>query len=101
LCGFTITLGYSRRMMAEATTASSWETLLRIYESAFRRWGAVPEEMLCDRMKTDWNDTDERREIVWSAVFLETVNHHPPRAFHGDVTLFGSRVCQIRKTYVW
>jgi len=71
LWGFVITLGYSRRMMAEAATDQKLGTLLRMHESAFRQWGSVPEEILYDRMKTVWTGTDERGEIVWNAVFLD------------------------------
>jgi transposase len=69
--GFTITLGYSRMMMAEAATNQTLGTLLRMRESAFRQWGAVPEEILYDRMKTVWTGIDERGEIVWNAIFLD------------------------------
>lgn len=69
--GFTITLGYSRMMMAEAATDQTLGTLLRMHESAFRPWGAVPEEILYDRMKTVWTGIDERGEMVWNAVFLD------------------------------
>jgi transposase len=58
--GFTITLGYSRRMWAQAALDQKLGTLLRMHEAAFREWGAVPEEILYDRMKTVWLDTDER-----------------------------------------
>jgi transposase len=71
LWGFTITLGYSRMLMAEAATDQTLGTLLRMHETAFRQWGYVPEEILYDRMKTVWNGTDERGEIVWNAVFLD------------------------------
>src|ERR1700747_2329091 len=71
LWGFTITLGYSRRMMAEAATDQKLGTLLRMHEAAFQEWGAVPEEILYDRMRTIWTGTDERGEIVWNAVFLD------------------------------
>ena len=71
LWGFTITLGYSRRMMAAAATDQKLGTLLRMHESAFREWGAVPEEILYDRMRTIWTGVDERGEIVWNAVFLD------------------------------
>ena len=69
--GFTITLGYSRRMWAQAALDQKLGTLLRMHEAAFREWGAVPEEILYDRMKTVWMGTDERGEIVWNAVFLD------------------------------
>jgi transposase len=71
LWAFTMTLGYSRRMMAAAATDQKLGTLLRMHESAFRQWGAVPGEILYDRMKTVWTGTDERGEIVWNAVFLD------------------------------
>lgn len=45
--GFTITLSYSRRMLAQA----------------------VPEEIPYDRMRTVWLGQDERGEIVWHPVF--------------------------------
>jgi transposase len=60
LWGFTITLGYSRMMMAEAPTDQKLGTLLRMHEAAFRQWGAVPAEILYDRMKTIWAGTDDR-----------------------------------------
>jgi len=71
LWGFTITLGYSRRMTAEAATDQKLGTLLRMHEVAFQEWGGVPEEILYDRMKTIWTGTDERGEIIWNAVFLD------------------------------
>jgi transposase len=69
--GFTMTLGYSRRMMAEAAMDQKLGTLLRMHETAFRELGGVPEEILYDRMKTIWTGTDERGEIIWNAVFLD------------------------------
>ncbi len=33
--------------------------------------GAVPEEILYDRMKTVWTGVDEHGEIVWNAIFLD------------------------------
>jgi transposase len=71
LWGFTITLGYSRRLMASAATDQKLSTLLRMHEAAFAEWGSVPEEILYDRMRTVWNGTDERGEIVWNAIFLD------------------------------
>jgi transposase len=71
LWGFTITLGYSRRIWAEAARDQKLGTLLRMHEAAFQEWGAVPEEILYNRMKTVWLDTDERGEIVWHPVFLD------------------------------
>ncbi len=57
LHGFTFTLGYSRRMMAEAALDQKLGTLLRMHEEAFRQMGGVPEEILYDRMKTVWLGT--------------------------------------------
>jgi len=71
LWGFTMTLGYSRRMFAAAAVDQKLGTLLRMHESAFYEWGAVPDEILYDRMKTVWTGMDERGEIVWNAIFLD------------------------------
>lgn len=71
LWGFTFTLGYSRMMMAEAALNQKLGTLLRMHEEAFRQLGGVPQEILYDRMKTIWMETDERGEIVWNPVFLD------------------------------
>lgn len=59
---FTMTLGYSRRMFAAAATDQKLGTLLRMHKSAFYEWGAVPDEILYDRMKTVWTGIDERGE---------------------------------------
>jgi transposase len=69
--GFTITLGYSRRMWAQAGLEQTLGTLLRMHEAAFQEWGGVPEEILYDRMKTVWLDIDDRGEIVWHPMFLD------------------------------
>jgi transposase len=71
LWGFALTLGYSRTMMAEAALDQKLGTLLRMHEEAFRQLGGVPEEILYDRMKTVWLETDERGETVWHPVFLD------------------------------
>ncbi len=71
LWGFAMTMGYSLRMIAEAATDQKLGTLLRIHELAFQQWGAVPEEILYDRMKTVWTGIDDRGEIVWNAIFLD------------------------------
>jgi transposase len=57
LWGFTITVGYSRRLFASATN-QKLGTLLRMHESAFYEWGAVPDDILYDRMKTVWTGMD-------------------------------------------
>jgi transposase len=68
---FTFTLGYSRMMVAEAALDQKLGTLLRMHEEAFRQLDGVPHEILYDRMKTVWIETDERGEIVWNPVFLD------------------------------
>ena len=69
--GFTITMGYSRRMWVSAALDQKLGTLLRMHEAVFHEWGGVPEELLYDRMKTVWLGTDERGEILWHPVFLD------------------------------
>lgn len=56
-------------MWAQAALDQKLATLLRMHEAAFREWGAVPEEILYDRMKTVWLGSDERGKIVWHPVF--------------------------------
>lgn len=68
---FTLTLGYSRMLMAAAALDQKLGTLLRMHEEAFRQLGGVPAEILYDRMKTVWLDVDERGEIVWHPVFQD------------------------------
>jgi len=71
LWAFTFTLGYSRLLVAEAGMDQKLGTLLRMHEEAFRQIGGVPEEILYDRMKTVWLETDDRGEIVWNPVFVD------------------------------
>jgi transposase len=71
LWGFAFTLGHSRTIMAEPALDQKLGTLLRMHEEAFRQLGGVPEEILYDRMKTVWLESDERGEIVWSPMFLD------------------------------
>lgn len=69
--GFVITLSYSRRMWGQAALEQTLGTLLKMHEAAFAHWGAVPEEILYDRMRTIWSGTDDRGEILWNPAFLD------------------------------
>lgn len=71
LWGFVFTLGYSRMMMAEGAVDQRLGTLFRMHERAFEEMGGVPEEILYDRMKTVWQGSDERGEIIWNPAFLD------------------------------
>jgi transposase len=71
LSGFVYTLGYSRMLYAEAATDQKLATLLRLHERAFDAMDGVPEEVLYDRMKTVWQGTDRRGDIVWNPIFLD------------------------------
>lgn len=71
LWGFVLTLGYSRALFAEAALDQTLGTLLRLHERAFAALGGVPQEILYDRMRTVWQGTDERGEILWQPVFLD------------------------------
>jgi transposase len=70
-----LTLGYSRALMAEAALDQKLGTLLKMHEEAFRQLGGVPQEILYDRMKTVWLETDDRGETVWHPVFLDFARH--------------------------
>ncbi|MCZ2075491.1 MAG: IS21 family transposase [Bryobacterales bacterium] len=71
LWGFTFTLGHSRMMMAAAALNQKLGTLLRMHETAFHELGGVPMEILYDRMRTVWQEIDDRGEVVWNPVFLD------------------------------
>jgi transposase len=71
ISGFAFTLGYSRTLIAEAALDQKLGTLLRLHEEAFRQLGGVPEEILYDRMKTVWLETDARGETIWNPIFLD------------------------------
>jgi hypothetical protein len=43
----------------------------RMHEAAFYEWGAGPDEILYDQIKTVWTGVDERGEIVWNAISLD------------------------------
>lgn len=75
LHGFTFTLGYSRRMVAEAALDQKLGALLRLHEAAFQQIGGVPEEILYDRRKTVWLGTDERGEIIGHPVFKDFAHY--------------------------
>jgi transposase len=75
LSGFTLTLGYSRMLVAEAALDQKLGTLLRMHEHAFRELGGVPEEILYDRMKTVWIDLDDCGEVVWHPMFLDFAHY--------------------------
>jgi len=75
LWGFTFTLGYSRAMMATAALNQKLGTLLRMHEQAFEQLGGVPLEILYDRMRTVWQETDDRGEVVWNPVFLDFAHY--------------------------
>lgn len=68
---FVLTMGYSRRMVAEAALDTKLGTLLQMHETAFRDMDGVPEEILYDRMKTVWLDVDDRGEVIWNPVFVD------------------------------
>jgi len=70
LWGFTFTLNYSRMIMASSAVNQNLGTLLRMHEEAFQQLGGVPQEMLYDRVKTVWQEIDERGQVVWNSVFL-------------------------------
>ncbi len=71
LWAFTLTLGYSRAMMAAAALNQKLGTLLRMHEQAFEQLGGIAREILYDRMRTVWQEIDDRGEVVWNPVFLD------------------------------
>lgn len=48
---FVMVLGYSRAIYAEVVTRSDVEVFLALHVHAFRFFGGMPEEILCDNQK--------------------------------------------------
>ena len=63
-CGFTMTLGSSRRMMAEAATNQKLGTLLRMQEAAFDELGSVPgRDFYKSNLRRSWTKSPARNAV--------------------------------------
>jgi transposase len=69
---FVLTLGYSRKMYAEATADEKMPAFLRSHEEAFEFLGGVPHEIVYDNLKSVVLGRDfEGSRFEWNPVFWD------------------------------
>jgi transposase len=69
---FVLTLGFSRRMYAEATRDEKLPAFLRGHEAAFAHLGGVPHEIVYDNLKSVVLNRDfEGSRIEWNPMFCD------------------------------
>ena len=69
---FVLTLGFSRRMYAVATTDEKMPAFLRSHEEAFEFLGGVPHEIVYDNLKSVVIGRDfEGSRVEWNPVFWD------------------------------
>jgi len=82
LYAFVMTMGWSRAMYLEFTTASDEAAFLRCQLNAFRYLGGVPRQVLHDNLKTAVLGRDGTGAIHWNSRYLDLANCYgfSPRA---------------------
>jgi len=82
LCAFVMTLGWSRTMYLEFTTATDEAAFLRCHLHAFRYFGGVPREIVHDNLKTAVLARDGTGAIHWNPRYLDLAHCYgfSPRA---------------------
>jgi transposase len=74
---FVMTLGYSRRLYAEATLDEKLPSFLRCHEAAFAHLGGVPHEILYDNLKSVVLGRDfAGSRFEWNPVFWDFSRHY-------------------------
>ncbi|MFN0067705.1 MAG: IS21 family transposase [Limisphaerales bacterium] len=79
---FSLVLGHSRLIWARFVLHQDLGTLLRCHMAAFEALGAVPEEILYDRMKTAVTGAAEDGSVVYNRTLVAFARHYgfQPRA---------------------
>jgi transposase len=74
---FSLVLGHSRMLWGRFVLHQDLPTLLRCQAAAFEALGGVPEQVLCDRMRTVFLREDtEAGGIVFNRTLLEFARHY-------------------------
>jgi transposase len=74
---FSLVLGHSRMLWGRFVLHQDLPTLLRCQAAAFEALGGVPEQVLCDRMRTVFLREDtEAGDIVFNRTLLEFARHY-------------------------
>jgi hypothetical protein len=74
---FVLTLGYSRRLYAEATPDEQLPSFLRCHEAAFAHLGGVPHEIVYDNLKSVVLGRDfAGSRFEWNPIFWDFSRHY-------------------------
>jgi len=74
---FVMTLGYSRRLYAEATLDEKLPSFLRCHEAAFAHLGGVPHEIVYDNLKSVVLGRDfAGSRFEWNPIFWDFSRHY-------------------------
>ena len=76
LYAFLMTLGWSRTLFVEFTTAMDATRWLRCHQHAFAYFGGVPRKMLHDNLKTAVVDRGADGKPHWNKLYLDFANHY-------------------------
>jgi len=73
---FVMVLCYSRMMYVEFTVAQTMEHFLSCHQNAFLRWGAVPERIMVDNLKSAVLKRTVGKDPVLNPKYLDFANHY-------------------------
>lgn len=76
---FTMVLGHSRYLFGAFCRRQDLATVIRMHIEAFEYFGAVPGELLYDRMKTAVLDEDEHGEVRYNETLRVMLQHYGAR----------------------
>ena len=73
---FVMVLCYSRMMYVEFTVSQTMEHFLSCHQNAFLRWGAVPERIMVDNLKSAVLKRTVGKDPVLNPKYLDFANHY-------------------------
>jgi len=73
---FVMVLCYSRMMYVEFTVSQTMEHFLSCHQNAFSRWGAVPERIMVDNLKSAVLKRTVGKDPVLNPKYLDFANHY-------------------------
>ncbi|WP_343074971.1 DDE-type integrase/transposase/recombinase [sulfur-oxidizing endosymbiont of Gigantopelta aegis] len=84
---FVMVLCHSRMMYVEFTLSQSMEHFLACHQHAFEFFGAVPEKVMIDNLKTGVLSRPAGEDIVFNPKYLDFAHHYG----------FRIKACGVRK----
>jgi len=73
---FVMVLCYSRMMYVEFTVSQTMEHFLSCHQNAFSQWGAVPERIMVDNLKSAVLKRTVGKDPVLNPKYLDFANHY-------------------------